>query len=125
MFRHCWVIFREKLSVVVTLGCTIQLSENVHSIGERSNLSTYSKYCRNLQVQIHFEYSKNTNHQKMHKESFIININILLRVSTLLGHLQEELPAVRAWPGPRRVHASKNNAVHSQQHILAQLYSAT
>jgi hypothetical protein len=29
MFRPCWVIFREKLSVVVTLGCTIQLSENV------------------------------------------------------------------------------------------------
>jgi hypothetical protein len=29
MFRPCWVIFREILSVVVTLGCTIQLSENV------------------------------------------------------------------------------------------------
>jgi hypothetical protein len=29
MFRPHWVIFREKLSVVVTLGCTIQLSENV------------------------------------------------------------------------------------------------
>jgi hypothetical protein len=29
MFRPSWVIFREKLSVVVTLGCTIQLSENV------------------------------------------------------------------------------------------------
>jgi hypothetical protein len=29
MFRPCWVIFREKLSVVVTLGRTIQLSENV------------------------------------------------------------------------------------------------
>jgi hypothetical protein len=29
MFRPCWVIFREKLSVVVTVGCTIQLSENV------------------------------------------------------------------------------------------------
>jgi hypothetical protein len=24
-------------------------------------------------------------------------------------------------PGPQRVHASKNNAVHSQQHILTQL----
>jgi hypothetical protein len=31
MFRPCWVILREKLAVVVTLGCTIQLSENVHS----------------------------------------------------------------------------------------------
>jgi hypothetical protein len=29
MFRPCWVIFREKLSVVITLGCTIQLSDNV------------------------------------------------------------------------------------------------
>jgi hypothetical protein len=29
MFRHFWIIFREKLSAVVTLGCTIQLSENV------------------------------------------------------------------------------------------------
>jgi hypothetical protein len=29
MFRPCWFIFREKLSVLVTLGCTIQLSENV------------------------------------------------------------------------------------------------
>jgi hypothetical protein len=34
---------------------------------------------------------KNTNHQQMHKESFIINRNTLLNVSTLLGHLQEEL----------------------------------
>jgi hypothetical protein len=29
MFRPCWVIFREKPSFVVILGCTIQLSENV------------------------------------------------------------------------------------------------
>jgi hypothetical protein len=29
MFRPCWVIFREKLAVVVTLGCTIQLSSTV------------------------------------------------------------------------------------------------
>jgi hypothetical protein len=27
----------------------------------------------------------------MHKESFIINLNTLLHVSTLLGHLQGEL----------------------------------
>jgi hypothetical protein len=33
---------------------------------------------------------KNTNHQQMHKESFIINCNTLLHVSTLLGHLQGE-----------------------------------
>jgi hypothetical protein len=35
-------------------------------------------------------YIKNTNHQQMHKESFIINRNTLLHVSTLLGHLQGE-----------------------------------
>jgi hypothetical protein len=34
---------------------------------------------------------KNTNHQQMHKESFITNRNTLLHVSTLLGHLQGEL----------------------------------
>jgi hypothetical protein len=34
----------------------------------------------------------------------------------------ESLSAVWASsPGPQRVHASKNKAVHSQQHILAQL----
>jgi hypothetical protein len=35
---------------------------------------------------------KNSNHQEMHKESFIINRNTLLHVSTLLGYLQGELP---------------------------------
>jgi hypothetical protein len=35
--------------------------------------------------------NKNTNHQQMHKESFIINRNTLLHVSTLLRHLQGEL----------------------------------
>jgi hypothetical protein len=34
---------------------------------------------------------KNTNHQQIHKESFIINCNTLVHVSTLLGHLQGEL----------------------------------
>jgi hypothetical protein len=34
---------------------------------------------------------KNTNHQQTHEESFIINRNTLLHVSTLLGHLQGEL----------------------------------
>jgi hypothetical protein len=36
-------------------------------------------------------YTKNTNHRQMHKESFIINRNTLLHVSTLLGHLQGKL----------------------------------
>jgi hypothetical protein len=35
--------------------------------------------------------------------------------------LEAEFSTLRSWPGPRRVHASKNNAVHSQQHILTQL----
>jgi hypothetical protein len=77
----------------------------------------------------------------MHKEGFIINCNTLLHVSTLLGHLQGELSVVVTLrrelsavpaslrtaslrPGPQRVHASKNNAVHSQQHILTQPYRA-
>jgi hypothetical protein len=34
---------------------------------------------------------QNTNYQQMHKESFIINCNTLLHVSTLLDHLQGEL----------------------------------
>jgi hypothetical protein len=89
--------------------------------------------CMKLQI-----WYKNTNHQQMQTQSFIINCNTLLHVSTLLGHLQGELfvivtlySSVRmcCWlctewtlcgPGPR-VHASKNNAVHSQQHILTQL----
>jgi hypothetical protein len=35
--------------------------------------------------------NKNTNHNQMHKGSFIINRNTFLHVSTLLGHLQGEL----------------------------------
>jgi exonuclease I len=34
---------------------------------------------------------QNTNHQQMHKESYIVNRNTLLHVSTLLGRLQGEL----------------------------------
>jgi hypothetical protein len=34
---------------------------------------------------------KNTNHQQMRKESFVISCNTLLHVSTLLGHLKGEL----------------------------------
>jgi exonuclease I len=37
---------------------------------------------------------KSTNHQQMHKASFIINCNTLLHVSTLLGHLQGELSVI-------------------------------
>jgi hypothetical protein len=40
-------------------------------------------------VSVHY-IVQTTNHKQMHKESFIINRNTLLHVSTLLGHLQEE-----------------------------------
>jgi hypothetical protein len=67
-------------------------------------------------------------------KSFFIDCDTFLHVSTLLGHLQGELSVVVTLrlhftlpckAGPQSVHASKNNAVHSQQHVLAQLQSAT
>jgi hypothetical protein len=39
-------------------------------------------------------YTKTLITNKMHKESFIINRNTLLHISTLLGHLQGELSVV-------------------------------
>jgi hypothetical protein len=82
----------------------------------------------------------------MHKESFVINRNTVIQVSTLLGHVQGKLFVTitlglhftvececavdcvlrcfwrrELWPGPRRVHACENNTVQSQQHILTQL----
>jgi hypothetical protein len=79
MFRPCWVILREKLSVVVTLGCTIELSENVLLTVHRAAYGgVNSLWCR------------------------------------LVLHTV-----------PQRVHASIRGAVHSQQHIFAQFYSAT
>jgi hypothetical protein len=44
-----------------------------------------------ISIYVHKLFYKNTNHQQMHKESFIIDCNTLLHVSTLLGHLQGEL----------------------------------
>jgi hypothetical protein len=49
MFRPCWVIFREKPSIVVTLCCTIRLSKNVlltvhsqqHIIDEEKTLCAF------------------------------------------------------------------------------------
>jgi hypothetical protein len=69
-------------------------------------------------------YTKDYKHQRIHKE-FFINYNTLLQVSALLGHLQGENFPLSYKPRPQRIHASINGAVHSQQHILAQLYSAT
>jgi hypothetical protein len=79
MFRPCWVIFREKLSAVVTLGCTIQFSENVLFTVHCTAFGCVNLLCTNVQYK----------------------------------------------PRPQTVHASQSSAVHSQQHILAQLYSAT
>jgi hypothetical protein len=51
-----------------------------------------SKICYSLMCSMSVHYIiRNTNHQQMHKESFIINCNTLLQVSTLLGHFQWEL----------------------------------
>jgi hypothetical protein len=81
--------------------------------------------------------NKNTNHQQMPKESFIINRNTLLHVSTLLGHLQGELfcyrytkVALYSWVRMcfwlctalfLEAWTLCEYTVHSQQHILTQL----
>jgi hypothetical protein len=52
----------------------------------------------------------------MHKESFIINRNTLLHISTLLGHLQGELFVIATLMGPQRVHASKQRSTQSTAH---------
>jgi hypothetical protein len=50
MLRPCWVIFREKPSVVVTLGCTIQLSENALRRARRSARSTAHSLSKHVGV---------------------------------------------------------------------------
>jgi hypothetical protein len=58
---------------------------------------------------------QNTNHQQMHKESFIINRNTLLHVWTLLGHLQGELFITVSGPDhgqftpPKTTHCTVNS----------------
>jgi hypothetical protein len=49
------------------------------------------KFDPNCKEKLKYCGEKNTNHQQMHKESFIINRNTFLHVSTLLDHLQGEL----------------------------------
>jgi hypothetical protein len=103
------------------------------------NYAARNFYCHTVVKFIIEGLYKNPNHQQMHIESFIINRNTLLHFSTLLGHLQEDLFVTVTLalhiqfsenvlltvcclrPGPQTVHASKNNAVHSQQHILTQI----
>jgi hypothetical protein len=72
---------------------------------------------------------KNTNHQQMHKESFIINRNTLLHVSTLLGHLQGEIfcyhwTAVQAWTAESsrlQKQGSTQSTAHSHSTIKSNL----
>jgi hypothetical protein len=58
-----------------------------------NNFFYFSQFCHFNTI----DY-KNTNHQQMHTDSFIINSNTLLHVSTLLCHLQGEL-SVTVTPG--------------------------
>jgi hypothetical protein len=60
------------------------------------------------------------------RENFFVIITLRLHFivewECAVDCVLRELSAVSACsPGPQRVHASKNNAVHSQQHILTQL----
>jgi hypothetical protein len=58
----------------------------MHGIYRPKITQVYILY-ENRKIKLH---CKNTNHQQMHKESFIINCNTLLHVSTMLSHLQGE-----------------------------------
>jgi uncharacterized protein YlbG (UPF0298 family) len=53
----------------------------VHKVLNKVDVSYKNKKCKFIILY------KNTNHQQMHKESFIINCSTILHVSTLLGHL--------------------------------------
>jgi hypothetical protein len=59
------------------------------------------------------------------RENFFVTVTLRLHFTVeweIAVYWRRELYAVPACrPGPQRVHASKNNAVHSQQHILTQL----
>jgi hypothetical protein len=59
-------------------------------LGILSTLWYCNPYLKHVAEEITCMY-ENTNHQQLHKDSFIINPNTLLHVSTLLGHLQGEL----------------------------------
>jgi hypothetical protein len=131
------------------IGRKDSLHVNVNSCLKLSYLLKVTKRNRKHNFLINFAYIqcaqcpctvsyKNTNHQQMHKESFIINRNALLHVSALLGHLQGELFVIVTLR--LQLQLSENvlltvycivfggvnslrsrPAVHSQQHLLAQL----
>jgi hypothetical protein len=64
------------------------ISELLH----HENTSKYNNHIFNVFHVRALYYTKTLITNKMHKENFIINRNTLLHVSTLLGHLQGELP---------------------------------
>jgi hypothetical protein len=78
----------ERLSTVSVTACRWPLFDCVLTLAcEVTSLEPGTK----LTMVLGCANYKNTNHQQMHKESFIINRNTRLHVSTLLGHLQGEL----------------------------------
>jgi hypothetical protein len=132
---------------------TAEYDAIVLTVDSDSRCQKHTNRCKHrLEVNLATKfYDKNTNHQQMHTDSFIINRNTLLHVSTLLGHFQGELLCYRyakvalyswvrmccwlcnalfleAWtlrgPGLQAGTAQSSRVqytVHSQQHILTQL----
>jgi hypothetical protein len=64
------------------------VKKDIHWSSAKTPKNSNTIYCVTCPCTVSY---KNTNHQQMRKESFIINRNTLLHVSTLLGHLQREL----------------------------------
>jgi hypothetical protein len=61
-------------------------------------------------------------HSYMFRPCWVIfRENFFVIVTLRLRYIVERECAVPAGPGPQRVHASENNAVHSQRHILTQV----
>jgi hypothetical protein len=74
--------------MVVMYMCDIPLCTS--AINKGNELSEMNITLLMCSVSVHYVI-QNTNHQQMHKESFIIDRNTLLHVSTLLGQLQGQL----------------------------------
>jgi hypothetical protein len=80
--NHCW-----------ELHCSKQFIESVEKDVFILAYFIQRKYRTSFNSEI-LLFTKNVNHQQMHKEFFFICCNKLLHVSTLLGHLQGELSVV-------------------------------
>jgi exonuclease I len=85
---------RKDVNIICSLcHVTVEPGKWVLSV-RRNTASMFKVKAGNFnRYKLMFRY-KNTNHQQMHKDSFIINCNTLLHVSTLLGHLQGELSVI-------------------------------